>query len=271
MSYLDIHRIEYRACPICDSTDFETLRDQDWSWRPDYQRSLLPVIRWMACRSCGHQFTWGYHTKAGLDIILGHTQGGQTAQGMTAAQIEAARLTWVSLVDAVSVRCSQGRWLDVGAGAGMLAALARECGFEVLALEARQQVAEALRSRGIDVLAGDVTELGDGPSGDFDVISLCDVLEHVAFPISLLRAVTHALRSGGVLTISCPNRDSLVWDAWNEEGINPYWSEIEHYHNFSFRHLREVLALHGYDRVTCSVSPRYRACMQVIASKGSRL
>ena len=269
MTWLDPHRIEYRACPICNSGAIRVLRDQDWSWRPDYQRSLNPVIRWMVCRACGHEFAWGYHNTAGLEIVFGQAQAGQTALEMKSADIEAARLTWVSLVDAVSARCNQGRWLDVGAGAGILAALARECGFDVSALEAREQVAAALRARGIDVLPHDVTELGRGLPGIFDVISMCDVLEHVPFPIPVLRAATHALRPGGVLAISCPNRDSLVWDAWNEEGINPYWSEIEHCHNFAFRHLRELLADHGYERVTCSVSPRYRGCMQVIALRGS--
>jgi protein O-GlcNAc transferase len=267
MTYSDVHRIQYSACPICDSGEIQVLRDQDWSWRPDYKRPLDPVIRWMVCRSCGHQFTWGYHNEAGLEIVFAQAHAGQTAHGMTAAEIESARLTWVSLVDAVSARCHQGRWLDVGAGAGMLLALARECGFEVSALEAREQVAEALRSRGIDVLTGGVIELGDGPAGIFDVISMCDLLEHVPFPLPALRAVTHALRPGGVLAISCPNRDSLVWEAWDKEDINPYWSEIEHYHNFSFRQLRELLAYHHYERVTCSVSPRYRACMQVVALK----
>jgi protein O-GlcNAc transferase len=267
VEYSDPYRIRYSSCPMCDTGAPAVLRDEDWSWRPDYRAELPPIIRWMVCTECGHQFTWGYHDQVGLRILFDHAQPGQTAHGMTAAHIEASRPVWVSLLESVTARCYKGRWLDVGAGAGMLLALARECGFDVCALEARESVADALQSRGIEVLSHDIDALLDGPAGAYDVITMCDVLEHLPFPCTALRAVTHALRPGGVLTISCPNRDALAWTALNEEGLNPYWAEIEHAHNFSFRQLRELLEREGYQRMTCSVSPRYRVCMEIVASK----
>jgi hypothetical protein len=48
VQYSDPLRTPYEACPICGGT-LEMLRDQDWSWRHDYQPPLNPVIRWMAC------------------------------------------------------------------------------------------------------------------------------------------------------------------------------------------------------------------------------
>jgi SAM-dependent methyltransferase len=252
---------------LCDSPDIEWRRDQDWSWRPDYDARLHPTIRWMSCRTCAHQFTWGHHTPEAFEILFGHAQPGQTPKGMTASDIEAARPVWGKVVDAVSVHRATGHWLDVGAGSGMLAGVAHECGFDVETMESRPQVAESLRARGFRVRAGDLMELPNDAPDAYDVISLCDVLEHMPFPGPALQAVGRALRDGGVLFLSCPNVDSLAWQALDLEGVNPYWSEIEHLHNFSYRRLRDLLSEYGFEPVSCSVSNRYRVCMDVLARK----
>ena len=228
----------------------------------------MPIIRWMRCAECSHQFTWGYHTDDALKIIFSEAQSVQTPTGMDGAAIEGARTLWRSLLDAVGQHRVDGRWLDVGAGSGMLLALAAECGYEVAALELRGVVADALRLIGIEVLEEQVEHLADGPPSRFQIITLCDVLEHIAYPLPVLDAVTHALSIGGILAISCPNRDSLAWDRLSDEGRNPYWSEIEHVHNFSFRQVRRLLVERGYTKVRCSVSPRYRICMDVTAVRG---
>jgi len=131
----------------------------------------------------------------------------------------------------------------------------------------RAQAAAALRGIGLTVLDGRVEELGELAPARFDVVSLCDVLEHVPYPRPVLDAVWAALRPGGVLFISCPNTDSLAWDVLNRENVNPYWSEIEHFHNFSYRRLRTTLREHGFEPISCSVSSRYRVCMDVVARK----
>jgi protein O-GlcNAc transferase len=263
----DPYRTPYLACPLCGGAP-RWLRDQPWTVRPDYKAPLTPVIRWMECGGCGHQFTWGYHTDEALKIIFSEASAMQTPVGMTGASMESARWSWVSLIDAVGLLRPEGRWLDVGAGSGMLLALAAECGYEIAALELRDDVADALGRLGIRVRQEQVQDLAKGPAGQFDIISLCDVLEHVAFPLPVLDAVTHALSINGVLAISCPNRDSLVWRQLDAEDVNPYWLEIEHFHNFSFRQIRQFLSERGYTKIRCTVSPRYRICMDVTALRG---
>ncbi len=263
-AFEDPYRTPYLACPLCGG-DPQWLRDQNWTGRPDYKEPLTTIIRWMQCSKCGHQFTWGYHTDEAFKIIFSEASAIQTASGMTGDSMEAARWQWVSLIDAVGTLRPEGRWLDVGAGSGMLLALASECGYDVTALELRDEVAQALRRIGIEVLLDRLQDLVDMPAGLFDIISLCDVLEHMAFPVPALDAATHALSPNGVLAISCPNRDSLTWKQLDAEGNNPYWAEIEHFHNFSFRHIRQLLLERGYGRIRCTVSPRYRLCMDVTA------
>ena len=181
---------------------------------------------------------------------------------MRAAQVEASRNVWAKVVESVGRLVPEGRWLDVGAGSGMLLALARECGYEPAAVEARESTAAALRARGFEV-ASSMGLL----SGSYEVVSLCDVLEHVPRPRDFLADAAALVATGGCLFLSSPNRQSLAWEALDEADVNPYWSEIEHFHNFSYRQIRGELGRLGFWPVTCAVSNRYRLGMDVLAPR----
>ena len=105
------------------------------------------------------------------------------------------------------------------------------------------------------------------PDDPFDVISMADVLEHMPFPKQALRHAWALLRDGGLLFVSMPNSDSFLWEFLTRNGVNPYWGEIEHYHNFGRARLFDLLAECGFEPVRYGVSVRYRACMEVVARK----
>lgn len=67
--------------------------------------------------------------------------------------------------------------------------------------------------------------------------------------------------------ISCPNRDSVAWKEMDRNGNNPYWAELEHYHNFSRDSLTALLRRCDFIPVCYNVSLRYKACMEIIAVK----
>ena len=100
-----------------------------------------------------------------------------------------------------------------------------------------------------------------------DVVSMADVLEHMPFPVESLGVVRKILRPGGVLFLSMPNIDSPVWQNLDRNNANPYWGEIEHYHNFGRERLYKLLSDNGFEPLAYGVSERYRACMEVIAKK----
>jgi hypothetical protein len=64
-----------------------------------------------------------------------------------------------------------------------------------------------------------------------------------------------------------PNSESVLWTAMNQSNANPYWGEIEHYHNFGRTRLYSLLEEAGFEPVRYGISERYRACMEVIARK----
>src|SRR5262245_26758807 len=77
------------------------------------------------------------------------------------------------------------------------------------------------------------------------VVSTAHVLEHIPVPKGALAAAHRLLRKNGVLFLSMPNMESMVWRLLHANGVNPYWGEIEHFHNFSRRRLYTLLENQG--------------------------
>ena len=48
---------------------------------------------------------------------------------------------------------------------------------------------------------------------------------------------------------------------------NPFWAELEHYHNFGKQRLYALLRENGFEPVDYGISERYYLCMEVIARK----
>jgi SAM-dependent methyltransferase len=100
---------------------------------------------------------------------------------------------------------SGGRLLDVGCGEGSFLNAAAE-GYDVYGVELDAEAA----ARAEQLLPGRITTgtLDDLPAhlAPFDVVTLFEVLEHVADPLETLRACQTLLKPGGMVVISVPNR-----------------------------------------------------------------
>ncbi len=154
-------------------------------------------------------------------------------------------------------------------GNGSLLFTAKEFGFTPVGVDLRSANVEQLKSFGIEAHKKNIVELALDKKAA--VISMADVLEHIPYPRETLRAVNKLLRRDGILLISMPNSDNIVWEAWDKENVNPYWGEIEHYHNFSRSRLYSLLSDFGFTARRYGISERYRACMEVVAQKTKEL
>lgn len=96
---------------------------------------------------------------------------------------------------------------------------------------------------------------------------MADVLEHMPEPRPALDKARSMLSPDGLVYVSCPNSEASTWRSWERTNTNPYWAEIEHYHNFSRTKLVELLDAHGFRVVDYYVSARYYSCMEVIARR----
>jgi SAM-dependent methyltransferase len=256
-------RIAYRACPLCDGDRFTQHKSADCTHHPLYRPSLPPTVQWMRCVDCGHVFTDGYWTPSALDKIfssvLAHQLPGNNPHG---ARAMAARM-----VEKV-IRHSggaQGTWLDVGFGNGALLGAAEEYGFVAVGLDLRSQAVDLMRQDGIEAHAIELDVYR--PASPPHVISLADVLEHVPFPASTLRRAHQLLAADGLLFVSMPNSDCYAWRMLDRLDSNPFWGELEHYHNFGKQRLHALLRQQGFEPIDYGISGRYYLCMEVVARK----
>jgi SAM-dependent methyltransferase len=102
-----------------------------------------------------------------------------------------------------------GRFLDIGAGDGRLAAAAQGAGYAVTCIElSPAMAAQAARRVGREhVLVG---RLSDFALERFDVVVAISVLEHDPEPRQMLNQVREILRPDGVLILKVPNLGSYL-------------------------------------------------------------
>ena len=93
------------------------------------------------------------------------------------------------------------------------------------------------------------------------------VLEHMPFLSQFLAKAAKVLRPGGVLIISLPDFNCSSWRILEAVKDNPYWSEMEHHHNFSRQSLVELLRQHSFEVTGFCVPFRYKAKMEVYSLK----
>ena len=98
--------------------------------------------------------------------------------------------------------------LDVGFGDGSFLENAKSIGWDVMGLDPDIETVNNARERGLNVKLGSLEALV-GMDGRFDVITLCQVLEHMHDPIASLQACHRLLKPGGQIWIETPNINSI--------------------------------------------------------------
>jgi 2-polyprenyl-3-methyl-5-hydroxy-6-metoxy-1,4-benzoquinol methylase len=103
------------------------------------------------------------------------------------------------------------RHLDVGCDTGLfLEAFARLHGTVPVGIDIAARAVAQARARGIEAYHTDLTR-APAELNNFALITLVDVIEHVADPIQLLREVRARLSADGVCYLETPNIRSVVY------------------------------------------------------------
>lgn len=259
-------RVKYTACPLCRSAGIRLFANVNCTGNPRWHEPLEPVIVWMTCDDCGHNFTDGYFTDEALDTLFINTLEAQ----IVGLDIEQGRYISARMVQRVveTIGIPDDRlWLDVGFGNGSLLMTAKEFGFDVFGVDLRKKNVEDIQQFGIPAYHGTLETARSEVvfTSKPSVISMADVVEHEPFPIDSLRAARALIDDGGMLLISMPNASAPLWHYWNATNQNPYWIEIEHYHNFTRERLYDLLKQTGFKPRHYAISERYRCCMEILA------
>lgn len=263
-----VERVAYETCPICESDGHAAFLRAPCHAHPLWHAMLPKSMEWHRCGACGHEFTSGWFDDDGMAALAMRANAQQDLGSLDSRQAEGYRRISSRIVDRIvqALGRLEGRWLDVGVGNGALLAAADEFGFDAVGIDLRSEPVLRLQELGYKAEAVRFEHLDE--ENGFDVISMADVLEHIAFPrVAVAKAATF-LKPGGLLFVSMPNTASLTWKLMDRAGVNPYWAELEHFHNFDRPRLESVLAEAGLDTIGYSVSERYLAGMELIARKG---
>ena len=261
----DGSRILYEPCPVCGEEEIKFFREADCTAHPHYREGLPRTMRWVQCAGCEHIFTEGYFTQEALARVLETAHPHQIPS--PGKELETARHIAARIVGSLGSVLGRlgGRWLDVGFGNGALLTTAAEFGYDATGIDARPAVVTAMRSLGYPARCVEFTDFRDEEG--FDVISMADVLEHMPFPRQALRHAAGLLKPGGLVFISMPNMDCLIWRLLDRQESNPYWAELEHCHNFTRERLYALLREEGFDPCHYAVNARYLAGMEIIARR----
>ncbi len=103
-----------------------------------------------------------------------------------------------------------GRALDVGCSFGDYLLYLRDQGWSVEGIERDPDAVRHAKQAGLVIHEGDAAEmLMTLPAGQFDVVTLWQVLEHMVDPLGCLQEIHRILRPGGMVMLEVPNFASL--------------------------------------------------------------
>jgi 2-polyprenyl-3-methyl-5-hydroxy-6-metoxy-1,4-benzoquinol methylase len=130
--------------------------------------------------------------------------------------------------------------LDFGCGEGFFLERAKMKGWNTYGIEYGKEAIKICQTKGINMIDSNQPSLFE----KFDVAYISEVIEHISYPLEILRQIHLYLRPGGILYITTPNFNSIsryyVGNKWN------IISYPEHLSYFTTKTLKKSLKLTNY-------------------------
>ena len=146
-------------------------------------------------------------------------------------------------LDTIETLSRRGSLLDIGSALGFFLEAAADRGWRCTGCDISTYAVNFAAQKGHNVNLGDISAVRET---GFDVITMFDLLEHVADPLSQLDSAFRRLRENGLLVLTFPDVDSLP-----ARIMKGYWPEIkrvrEHNFFFSTAIVRSMLEKIGFD------------------------
>lgn len=242
-----IDQSESVPCNICGAVEYDVVypaggdagggRDAGTTYRSSGDDVLVDQL--VKCRACGLVYV-NPRPHAGK-ILDGYAEG---ADEQFVSQVKGREITFEKSLRRIERFAAVGRILDVGTAGGSFLHVARGRGWEVAGCEPNRWLCRWSKEHyGLDVMPGTVHDQ-HYPGGHFDVVTLWDVLEHVADPKSELVEVSRILRKGGLLVVNYPDIESLAARALGRKW--PFLLNV-HLYYFTRGTVTRILRDSGYD------------------------
>jgi 2-polyprenyl-3-methyl-5-hydroxy-6-metoxy-1,4-benzoquinol methylase len=143
--------------------------------------------------------------------------------------------------------------LDVGAYTGVFVEIAAQHGWDAWGVEPSAWAVEEAQNQGLQMVLGTLEDAALD-SQSYGVVTMWDVIEHVADPLGTLQSAWDVLEPGGYLVVHTMDLDSLfarlMGDRW------PWFMEM-HLTYFTKQTLREMLEKAGFTISWVGAQGRY--------------
>jgi 2-polyprenyl-3-methyl-5-hydroxy-6-metoxy-1,4-benzoquinol methylase len=220
-------------CPSCGSPSHAEL----------FVKRGYPIVR---CDECALVFS---NPQVDESVVLDeYREGGSNDLWVdvltSPRQLELDRAKFGEILEELEPYRGDGRLLDVGTSIGLFLRLALDRGWTGRGTEfGRRALAYARDELGLEVDDAPIEEI----DGEYDVVTVLSVLEHVNRPREFLGHVSRLLRPGGAAYFIVPNVDSLACRVLHERAAT--FDGRNHLVYFSPRTLRALLEREGFDVV----------------------
>lgn len=228
------------SCNLCGSAQFVTLTHED--------RYGFPVSS-AACTTCGLVFLDPRPTASAYAAFYRDTYRplvsafhGRTidAASVEVEQVGYARSLALLLEPFLGGRQS-GSLLDVGGSTGVVAeALCAAYGFGGTVLDPAPDELARAADRGLVPVAGTI-ESFDAGAGRFDVVLLCQTLDHVLDASGALAKLSSLLADDGILFVDIVDFRASYLRGWNVEAA----TKVDHPYSFTEPTIEAMLARSG--------------------------
>jgi 2-polyprenyl-3-methyl-5-hydroxy-6-metoxy-1,4-benzoquinol methylase len=241
---------EYRDCPCCGENDFEVLfqssmKPDDFDVVLDYSMEKYDFQEWgryVKCRNC-HLIYMNP-----LENIDKTSEYYRKAKSTHVPIVRDSYLrTAESQLRLIQTHAGGTNLLDIGCAQGFFLFTASKAGYTARGVEVSQDAAEYARCEfGLDVEGKPFEELRFGEA-DFDVVTLWQVLEHVPYPLMMLKEVRRILKPGGLVVASTPNIGGIP-----AKILGKKWWDIKrlHINQFATSTLANVLRNAGFRNIS---------------------
>lgn len=241
--------MEYVNCNLCGADDTELVypstRDNcDDSTTPvhlactsDAYGVHPPIVQ---CRRCGLIYA---NPQPNADDLLDRYAA--VVDETYLEERKGRELTFRHHLDHLESRISingRKRLLDIGCHIGIFLEEAEAHGWDAWGVEPSRWAVEEARARGLRVVQGTLADAGF-PDEHFDMVTLWDVIEHLADPMSELRRVARVVRPDGWICIHTMDVESVFARVMGERW--PWLMEM-HLYYFSRGTLAAMLRRAGF-------------------------
>lgn len=229
---------EYIYCPACDSRKIE-----DFFKKWGYNHSL--------CRDCKTFYCNPRPNESLLSVYYNNYSAPKMwTKLLINSDLERKKIQLEprvrKIMSYLEIKTTPMIAIDIGAGSGAFALTLKDENVfsDIIALDISDKCVEQCIKNGLNARKGTINDIPDQYA---DLITINDLIEHIANPCNLLEGCYKAMKQGGLLEIATPNGEGFDFKILKDKTSNI--TPPEHLNYFNPKSIEKLLRKAGFTEV----------------------